>query len=145
MSQPHLLSFEEQEQIVNSIRQAEKITSGEIKVHIEKKCPEANPEVRVQEVFEKLEMHKTRERNGVLLYLAYEDHIFYIFGDKGIYEKTPRDFWESTKEKMKLKFAREEFVEGFCEGIEEASKQLALYFPERHDNQNELSDDISFG
>src|SRR5690606_20493638 len=121
MSQPHLLSFEEQEQIVNSIRQAEKITSGEIKVHIEKKCPEGNPQVRVQEVFEKLEMHQTRERNGVLLYLAYEDHIFYIFGDKGIYEKTPHDFWESTKEKMKLKFAREEFVEGFCEGIEEAS------------------------
>jgi uncharacterized membrane protein len=145
MSQPHLLSFEEQEQIVNSIRQAEKITSGEIKVHIEKKCPEGNPQVRVQEVFEKLEMHQTRERNGVLLYLAYEDHIFYIFGDKGIYEKTPHDFWESTKEKMKLKFAREEFVEGFCEGIEEASKQLARYFPERHDNPNELSDDISFG
>ncbi len=145
MSQPHLLSYEEQDQIINAIRQTEKLTSGEIKVHIEKKCPDKDPVARVQVIFEKLEMNQTRERNGVLLYLAYEDHIFYVYGDKGIYEKTPRDFWESTKEKMRLRFAREEFVEGFCEGIEEAGTQLAKYFPERNDNPNELSDDISFG
>lgn len=145
MSQPHLLSFEQQELIINAIRQTEKLTSGEIKVHIEKNCPDSDPESRVHSIFEKLEMHKTQERNGVLLYLAYEDHIFYVFGDRGIYEKTPHDFWESTKEKMRAKFAKEEFVEGFCEGIEEAGKQLAIYFPERHDNPNELSDDISFG
>ena len=145
MSQPQFLTFEQQEKIIIAIQQAESTTSGEIKVHIEKNCPEEDPLVRAIAVFEKLEMHKTLERNGVLLYLAYEDHLFYVYGDEGIYEKVPHDFWESTKEKIRTKFREEKFVEGFCEGITEAGMQLAHYFPQRSENPNELSDDISFG
>lgn len=145
MSQPQFLSYEQQEKIVTAIRKAESTTSGEIKVHIEPTCPDENPMDRVLVVFKKLEMHQTALRNGVLLYLAYEDHLFYVYGDEGIYSKVPHDFWESTKEKMRSKFKEEKFVEGFCEGIEEAGRVLAAYFPSQNENPNELSDDISFG
>src|SRR4051812_48017955 len=88
---------DEQKRIVEAIRQAEKATSGEIRVHVEPHCANADPVQRAIEVFAHLGMHQTREQNGVLFYLAYTDRKFAVLGDKGIDAKVPGDFWESTK------------------------------------------------
>ena len=135
----------EQEHIVATIQQAEKQTSGEIKVHIEKKCSSENVLDRAKEVFELLNMHLTKDRNGVLFYLAYEDRKFAVLGDKGIYEKVPEDFWNSTKDLLRSHFSKNRFAEGLCLGINEAGIQLKTHFPYSSDDINELSDDISFG
>lgn len=131
-------------EISNAIRVAETNTSGEIRVHIEKHC---KPEVldRAAYVFEKLEMHKTELRNGVLFYLAVEDKKFAILGDVGINSKVPADFWEKIKEEMAEKFKNGQFTEGLTRGISEAGKQLKHHFPYQTDDVNELSNDISFG
>src|SRR4051794_22870662 len=89
---------DEQQLIIEAIRDAEKQTSGEVKVHIEKKCTHPDVMERAKEVFGMLHMHETEARNGVLFYLAYEDRKFAVIGDKGIYEKVAPDFWDSTKE-----------------------------------------------
>ena len=124
---------------------AEKQTSGEVKVHIEKKCP--NPDVmeRAKEVFLTLNLHQTAQRNGVLFYLAYEDRKFAVLGDKGINEKVPADFWETTKRLLRSHFSQGLFLEGLCKGIDEAGFQLKSHFPYKSDDINELPDDISFG
>lgn len=142
---PALFGKEEQTLIVAAIQAAEKQTSGEVKVHIERHCPDADVMARAQTVFGSLGMHTTKDQNGVLFYLAYEDRKFAVLGDKGIYEKVPRDFWESTKEKLREHFKKNEFTEGLCEGIEEAGRQLKKYFPYQSDDTNELPDDVSFG
>ncbi|HEV7351363.1 TPM domain-containing protein [Telluribacter sp.] len=144
-SEQEFLGPQDQQQIVAAIKQAENKTSGEVKVHIEKNCPDETALERAKVVFEELGMQNTALKNGVLFYLAYEDHKFAVIGDKGIYELVPHDFWDSTKELLRHHFSRGEFTEGLCNGIREAGKQLKTYFPYQSDDINELPDDISFG
>ena len=89
----------EQQQIVAAIKEAEKNTSGEIRVHIERKCKEDVLD-HAAYIFEKLEMHKTELRNGVLIYLAVEDRQLAILGDVGINLKVPKGFWDNTRDIM---------------------------------------------
>lgn len=136
---------EEQQYIIEAIQEAERQTSGEVKVHIEKNCPTPDVMERAKEVFLFLNLHQTSERNGVLFYLAYEDHKFAVLGDKGINEKVPTGFWDSTKDLLRSHFKAGEFKEGFRHGILEAGLQLKTHFPYRSGDINELPDDISFG
>lgn len=131
-------------QIKNAISAAEFNTSGEIRVHIEKHCKEDVLD-RAAFWFEKLEMHKTALRNGVLFYLAIEDHRFAILGDAGINQKVPDDFWEKIKEQMAASFKEGKFTEGLTTGIITAGEKLKQHFPWQKDDVNELSDEISFG
>ena len=100
---------------------------------------------RAAYIFEKLEMHKTELRNGVLFYLAVEDRKFAILGDAGINAVTPEDFWDSIKEKMLEHFKKDEFAAGLVTGITLAGEKLKEHFPYQQDDVNELSDEISFG
>ena len=95
-------------------------------------------------VFEKLGMHNTELRNGVLFYLAVEDKKFAILGDKGINEAVPSDFWNIVKNLMIEEFKKEEFTVGLCQGIELAGDKLKNHFPYQKEDKNELSNDISF-
>ena len=131
-------------QITNAIRAAELNTSGEIRIHIEKYCKEDVLD-RAAYIFEKLKMHKTDLRNGVLFYLAIEDHKFAIIGDAGINQKVEDDFWEVTKETVLNKFKENKITEGLTGGILMAGEQLKSHFPYQKDDVNELSDEISFG
>lgn len=135
----------EQERIINAIRQAELATSGEIRVHVEAHCPSPDPVQRAIDVFHRLGMHETKLRNGVLFYLAHEDHKFAIVGDQGIDRQVPADFWESTKDLMRGYFAKTQYVDGLRLGIDRAGQQLKQYFPyDGATDTNELPDDISF-
>jgi len=131
-------------QITNAIRVAELNTSGEIRVHIENYC-KGDVLDRAAYIFEKLEMHKTALRNGVLFYLAVKDKKFAILGDGGINAKVPEDFWESTKETVILKLKEGLYAEALANGIIKAGEQLKAHFPYQKDDVNELSDEISFG
>ena len=135
---------EEKLQIVNAIKSAEFKTSGEIRVHIEKHCKEDVLD-RAAFLFEKLEMHKTEIRNGVLFYLALEEHVFAILGDAGLNQKVPENFWKEIKEAMVVQFKENKFTEGLVTGISMAGEALKHYFPWQEDDVNELSDEISFG
>ncbi|WP_316929822.1 TPM domain-containing protein [Sphingobacterium sp. T2] len=90
-------------------------------------------------------MHKTVQRNGVLIYLAIADHQFAIIGDAGINKVVPDNFWEITKDKMLFHFRQGNYVRGLVEGIQEAGEQLRQYFPRQDDDINELPNDIHFG
>lgn len=137
-------SEEDQLKITNAIRVAENSTSGEIRVHIENHCA-GDVLDRAAYIFEKLEMHKTELRNGVLFYLAVEDRKFAILGDAGINHKVSEDFWESTKDVVMLKLKEGKYADGLADGIVKAGEQLKTHFPHQSDDVNELPDDISFG
>lgn len=139
----HLISQEKANAIAAAIKKAEKNTSGEIRVHIEAHCKKDSVQ-RAIEVFHQLEMQKTALRNGVLIYVAILDKTFAIIGDEGINNKVPADFWETTKEAMVEHFKREKIVEGIIEGITLAGEKLKAFFPYQRNDQNELSDEVSF-
>lgn len=138
------LSADEEQNIIEAIRIAELNTSGEIRVHIEK---HAKNDVfnRALEVFHFLKMDNTKQQNGVLIYVAVEDKSFVIYGDKGINDVVPHDFWEQTKNIIQSHFKSGEFKQGLVEGIISAGKALQTHFPWQHNDINELPDDISKG
>lgn len=135
---------QEKENITLAIKEAELNTSGEIRVHIEGKCREEVMD-RAVYIFEKLGMHKTELRNGVLFYLAVNDHKFAILGDAGINQVVPDDFWDEIKKSMLDFFSEKQFSEGLSRGIKMAGDQLKNHFPYQKDDINELPDEISFG
>ncbi|MGA0556218.1 TPM domain-containing protein [Larkinella sp. VNQ87] len=143
MSAINLFTAEEQQRIIQAIRSAELETSGEIRVHLELHCPTPDVLDRAVQVFHHLGMEKTAQRNGVLFYLATEDHKFAVIGDAGIDRVVPKDFWETTKNIMRENFRQSRFTDGFCLGIERAGQQLRQYFPRLANDSNELSDEIS--
>ncbi|MDO9339611.1 MAG: TPM domain-containing protein [Bacteroidales bacterium] len=134
---------EQQAQILASVKEAEKETSGEIKVHIETSFT-GDVLDRASWVFKKLGMHKTTERNGVLFYLAVSNRKFAIIGDAGINAKVPAGFWDEISTLLQKNFREGKFTEGLAEGIMLAGKQLKTHFPYSKDDVNELSDEISF-
>jgi uncharacterized membrane protein len=141
----NLFSQEDKNRIVSAISAAEMATSGEIQVHIENHC---GPDVldRAAEVFETLKMHKTKERNAVLFYLAVADHKFAILGDSGINKVVPENFWDKIKEEMAKSFKNKAFTEGLSNAIEACGQQLKAHFPyDIKGDTNELPDEISFG
>lgn len=135
---------EQQKMIVDAIKQAEHNTSGEIRVHIEKKC-KIDVLDRAANVFAILKMHKTELRNGVLFYLSVEDRKFAILGDVGINIKVPENFWDSVKNTVLEQFKQGNQTEGLIQGILMAGEKLKAHFPYQKDDVNELSDEISFG
>lgn len=140
-----LFSEEDQRLIEVAIGEAERKTSGEIRLFIEDACKE-NVLDRAVFIFHKLEMEKTKERNGVLFYLAFSDRKFAILGDKGINEKTGNDFWHEIKVVMEHHFTEEDFVKGLTLGIGMAGLALSKHFPfDANTDKNELSDEIVFG
>jgi uncharacterized membrane protein len=139
-----LFNEEEQQLIRTAIEDAERHTSGQIRVCIEKTCSE-NVLDRAAKYFQKLDMHQTKHRNGVLVYLATVDRKFAIIGDAGINKVVPADFWDSTKEDMLQHFKLGNLVEGIVTGLAIAGEQLQRYFPHNaDDSSNELPDDIAF-
>ncbi len=139
-----LLTDPEKREIVEAITTAENKTSGEIRLHIEKKCGEDVMD-HAAFIFEKLEMHKTELRNGVLFYVSFDDHKLAILGDAGINSAVPDDFWNAVKDELISSFKRGEYVEGLKKGIHMAGEQLKEHFPVAHDDVDELSNEISFG
>ena len=140
-----IFNQEEQEKIEHAISLAENLTSGEIRLVVERRVHDKEAIDLAKDYFEKLKMHQTALRNGVLIYLATDDHQFAIIGDAGIDQKVPEDFWESTKDLMLGSFRKGDYVSGLIAGIEKAGEQLGRYFPGRSDDVNELPNDIYFG
>ncbi|MCD4683097.1 MAG: TPM domain-containing protein [Bacteroidales bacterium] len=144
MSVRNFFSEQEKEDITIAIKNAELDTSGEIRVHVENTC-KGDVKDQAAYLFDKLEMHKTEQRNGVLFYLAIKNRKFAILGDVGINKVVPEDFWDDIRDHMLNHFRENDFADGLVEGITMAGQQLKEHFPYQTDDVNELPDEISFG
>ncbi len=138
------LTAEEEQEVIDAILVAEKNTSGEIRVHIEPTTTLDHYE-RAQEVFYRLKMDNTKQSNAVLLYIAVNDRKFVIFGDKGINEVVPKNFWEDTKETIQSHFKNGNYKQGIIGGILKAGEELKEHFPYKSNDTNELSNEVSKG
>lgn len=138
------LSPAEEQEIVQAILSAEKKTSGEIRVHIESHTRLDHFE-RAKEVFHLLKMDNTKDENGVLIYVAVNDRKFAIYGDRGIDKVVPEDFWNRSKDIIEAHFKSGHYKEGIIDGVLMAGKELETYFPWRHGDTNELSNEVSKG
>jgi len=138
------LTQEQEQKIVKAIRTAEIHTSGEIRVHIETSTVKDTIE-RATEVFYYLKMDETKNKNGVLFYLAVDDQKFAIIGDKNIDFKVSNDFWENIKNTVITEFKTAHYASGLVKGILKVGKELKKHFPFDEEDVNEHPDEISVG
>lgn len=133
----------EQKLIVDAIKTAEKNTSGEIRVHLEAICW-GDVIKRAQKVFNKLGMNATKEQNGILIYIATENHKIAVIGDAGIHKKLGTEYWDRIVQELISKFKSGKKGEGLAEAIIDCGNKLKQHFPYASDDKNELNDSISF-
>lgn len=136
------LSDIEEKQVVDAIYSAEKTTSGEIRLHIENRC-KGDVIERAKVVFAQLNMQKTKERNGILLYIALLDHKVAIWGDEGIHSKVGQSFWDSEVNRLVQAFKNQEYKQGLITVISEIGSKLGELFPYQDNDSNELDNSIS--
>ena len=137
---------EEQQRIIEAIRDAEHMTSGEIRVFVESRCSYMDAIDRAAELFFQLEMQKTDDRNAVLLYVAMKDRQLAVFGDEGIHDKVGNEYWNNEVHKMISNFNRENYAAGIAEVVKDIGTALTKNFPFNNDtDKNELPDDIVLG
>ena len=139
-------SAKDKEQIVQAIRNAERETSGEIRVYIESRNPLVNVMERAAEIFFNLKMQQTDDRNAVLLYIAIKDKELALFGDEGIYKRVGADYWNNEVKNMISQFSKDNISNGIEQCIQHIGQTLKEKFPyNTTTDKNELPDDIVFG
>ncbi|MEO5673960.1 MAG: TPM domain-containing protein [Chitinophagales bacterium] len=144
MAATDFLSDEEKKEIALAIQAAEGGTIGEIRVYLEKKCKD-DAMTRALKIFGQLKMELTKDRTGVLIYIAHDDRVFAILGDEGINAKVPENFWDEVKELMAASFAEGNFVSGIKSAIGQCGIHLQKHFPGHEQDTNELSDEVVIG
>jgi len=139
-------SEEENEQIVHSIREAERQTSGELRVFVESRCRYVDALDRASEIFSRLQMEKTELRNGVLFYIAVKDRQLAIYADKGIHESAGEEYWKKSVKDILSVFSRESVTAGIIASVHQIGQALRTHFPYNKEvDKNELPDEIVFG
>jgi uncharacterized membrane protein len=139
-------SPEENEIIVRSIQDAEKQTSGEIRIFVEAHCNYVDALDRASEIFSRLQMEKTKQRNGVLFYIAIKDKQLAIFADSGIHAATGAQHWQNVVKQILSVFSKDSVVAGITTCIAQIGEALQRHFPYDKDvDKNELPDEIIFG
>ena len=137
---------EEKHRIVDAVQQAEQRTSGEIRVFVESRCKYMDAIDQAAEIFFGLEMQKTEQRNGVLIYVALKDRQLAVFGDEGIHQKVGDEYWKDKVKKMISNFNRNDYAEGIRQCVLEVGEALHAHFPyDRQIDKNELPDEMVFG
>jgi uncharacterized membrane protein len=137
------LSKLEHDRIVQAIRDAESKTSGQIRVFIQRGKLAVDPLLAAQKKFQRLGMHKTAERNAVLIFIAPRAHKFAVVGDKAIHEKCGESYWQHIVDLMCEHFRNERFSDAILDAIHDVGAALAEHFPRRSTSSNELPDEIA--
>ena len=142
MKSEYRLPKEAIDQIAAAVAAAELRTSAEVKVIVLRYCW-ADIREKAKSLFYKHELHKTKDRNAVMILQVLVNREFLIYGDKGINEKVEEDFWLNLSNAMREKFQSGNLIAGLCAGVEHVGEQLATYFP-RNDDVNEISDEVVY-
>jgi uncharacterized membrane protein len=140
-----LFTEAQKERLMQAVREAEKLTSGEIRLFVESHCAYVNPADRAMEIFASLKMEETKYRNGVLIYVALKDRQYAIYGDAGIHARVGNDFWLAAAKSLEEHFRDGRVTEGLEHCIRTIALSLGQHFPYEEGDQNELPDDIVFG
>ena len=136
------LDESELQEVAAAIATAESATAAEIRVHLDARCP-GEALARATLLFERLGMHRTAARNGVLIYVSVEDHKLAVLGDRAIHERVGQAYWDGLVDAVLAHFRQERFRDGLVHAVAEVGAVLRRHFPRRPDDVDELPDRVS--
>ena len=132
------------DRVARAVAEAEARTSAEIRVHLDARCP-GDPMAQAVKVFERLGMHRTAGRHGVLIYVAVGDRRLAVIGDAWIHGRVGEEYWQRLVDAITSHFREQRLRDGFVHAVRELGELLCRHFPRRRDDTNELSDQVSVG
>lgn len=144
MSKSRFFTEQEAEAVRQAVVQAERRTSGEIRVYVESHCREDVLD-RAAWMFHRWGMQNTRERTGVLIYIAVKSRKLAVIGDAGINAAVPSGFWNMAKDAMIEHLKEGRLCQAVVEGVSRVGDILHERFPRQEDDRNELPDDVICG
>ena len=136
------LDRQAKQKIVDAIRQAERLTSGEVRVHLKNQCGQ-DVLAEAKKIFHRLNMHKTKQRSAVLILVCPKNRTFAILGDSGIHAKVGGPFWNGVRDAMTGHFKKDQFVEGIIAGVLQTGEALKTHFPHTAGDVNQLPDEVT--
>jgi len=139
-----LLPEADQARVKEAIQKAEARTSGEIRVHLDDTIADEVLD-HAAYLFEELGMFRTRDRNGVLIYVSAADRRVAVIGDAGINARVPEGYWNDVLALLQEQFKNGRFADGLCLAVERVGEKLRADFPFERGDTDELPNDISFG
>jgi uncharacterized membrane protein len=145
MRTKEFLSKLDHDRIVKAIQEAESKTSAEIRVYLQRGKLADDAVNAARKRFQKLGMHKTAERNAVLIFVAPRAHKFAVVGDQAIHEKCGETYWQRVVDLMREHFRNERFSDAIVDAIRDIGRVLAEHFPKRSASSNELPDEAIEG
>ena len=139
-----ILSDDDLEAVTRAVAEAERHTSAEVRVHLDHSC-EGDALQQAIKVFERLGMHRTAARNGVLVYISVTDRKLAVIGDKGIHERVGAAYWQGLIAAVRQRLRQQQPRDGLLHAIAEVGRELCRHFPRRPDDKNELPNHVSLG
>ncbi|HEV2055132.1 MAG TPA: TPM domain-containing protein [Methylomirabilota bacterium] len=139
-----ILSDDDLAAITRAVTEAEGHTSAEVRVHFDHSC-EGDALQQAIKVFERLGMHRTAARNGVLVYVSVTDRKLAVIGDKGIHERVGEAYWQGLVDAVRERLRQQQSRDGLIHALAEVGRELGRHFPRRPGDKNELSNDVSTG
>ena len=136
------LSEDDLAAVTRAVAEAEAHTSAEVRVHLDHSCG-GDALHRAIKVFEKLGMHKTAARNGVLVYISVTDRKLAVIGDKAIHERVGEAYWQGLVAAVRDRLSQQQSRDGLIHALAEVGRELGRHFPRRSADKNELSDEVS--
>ena len=131
----------DQKKIAEAIKNAELLTSGEIRVYIAKQCKEDAIE-KASAIFHNLKMQETKLRNAVLIFVCPADKKAAILGDSGINSVIQDNFWDSALNELVSYCSKDLITEGICVAVEKVGDIIKQKYPFLEGDINELDNEI---
>jgi len=143
VSPTKFLTGEETSRVNAAVVEAECSTSAEVKVVLARHCW-GDIKAKARRIFKKLGLDRTQQRDAVLLLFVVTNREFLIYGDEGIHAKVGQNFWDDIRSEMVDAFRRDAFGDGIAQGVRRIGEKLALHFPRRQDDVDEISNEIVY-
>ena len=132
--------------IRNACTEAEKTTSGEIRISVLNKRNKKQKNLSIKDLaiheFHDLKMNETRDKTGILIFILLKEKQFQILADEGINEKVDPNTWQKHAEILIDFFKDKKYTDGLVTLIQNMGKILTEYFPIKNDDTNELPDEV---
>jgi putative membrane protein len=139
-------------QVKDCIRDAESLTSGEIKVVIasassiiprQRKSDQERAVIwKAKSLFRKLGINKTRDSTGILILISLEEHMVRVHPDAAIDRILSESTWQPLVNCIIDGIKGGLPAKGICMSISQIGTLLAKHFPIKHDDKDELPNEV---
>lgn len=120
------------DKIAATIAHVETGTSAAIRVCIREERDHDEAGLSIEDIakreFIKLEMEKTTGRNGILLFILFEERKFYVYGDEGIHTRVHPETWTDVATTLGEHFKHAHYEDGIHDALRKISSHVHTSF-----------------